>query len=263
MEKCIRNEDGSPISGVQWRAIKLSARMIAQAQLLSLPSPNLSKPIARTKVYYKQHHLKAWLNAIHELEERQPLLFLCEGSWKAEHVLGASLLAHASEAKQKTKRQRATTEEVDEGMDVNDEVENPPQLNCSDHISQEEEARAESSKKRRRVSASPSHPKKKKKSSPSAPLQDRLSSLLGSGSVAPPTSTIAQPTPATVAPPTSTIAHPTPATEDGLTISQPSPAVEDSQTDYIDVSFIRVEALCKYVYHYLMLSLLLFSQVQV
>ena len=165
MEKCIHNEDGSLISGVQWCAIKFSAWMIAQAQLLSLPSPNLSKPVAQTKIYYKQHHLKAWLNMIHELEECQPLLFLCEGSWKAEHVLGASLLAHASKAKQKSKRQRASTEEVDGGRYVNDEVEISPLLNCSDtQISQEEEARAESSKKCCRVSTSPSHPKKKKKS---------------------------------------------------------------------------------------------------
>jgi hypothetical protein len=111
MEKCIRNEDGSAINLDQWRSIKQTARTIAQTDLLSLPVSKKAKTIPRTKVYYKQNHIKAWWDAIHQLEERQPLLRLCAANWKADHVLGATLLARASEARQKLKKQLTISDE--------------------------------------------------------------------------------------------------------------------------------------------------------
>ena len=114
MEKCIRNEDGSSISVDQWRSIRLTARTIAQTDLLSLPVPNKAKATPRTKTYYKKNHIKAWWVAIQQLEERQPLLRLCAANWKADHVLGIILQARVSEAKQQLRRMYTVSDDEEE-----------------------------------------------------------------------------------------------------------------------------------------------------
>ena len=225
MEKCIRNEDGSPISSAQWRAIKLTARTVALSHLLSLPISNTQIP--RTKIHYRQHHFNAWTTAVHDLEDRQPLLRLCESSWKAEHVLGATLLASASDAKQKKKKQKiknmlsSDEEEGDEEGALSSVAGHDIIITDNSSILQASQARP--SKKRRKESMFDASKKRPKLDSQIlTPIQDQLSLLSGSK-------------PGTAGP--STPALTVPAVKSSLT--------NHPDIDHIDISFIRVEPSCK------------------
>ena len=99
MDKCIRHSDGTMVTAGEWNNIKTSARMIRH-ELRRLPLPNDSRlkakskdTIKKSKTYYRTYHPTAWMDAIHKLEKMQPLLALCAPHWKADHVLGNSLLA--------------------------------------------------------------------------------------------------------------------------------------------------------------------------
>jgi hypothetical protein len=94
MAKAIRHPDGRMITTSEWNAIRVSARMIKN-ELRQLPASQhrAAKGRRKTKMYYRTYHFKEWMDAIRKLEGEQPLLALCAFNWKADHVLGAALLA--------------------------------------------------------------------------------------------------------------------------------------------------------------------------
>lgn len=95
MDKAIRHADGRMISTKEWNTIKASTRSI-KFELLQLQAPRSrrgQKPQRKTKTYFRTFHPTEWKIAISKLEDQHPLLTLCSSHWKAEHVLGASLLA--------------------------------------------------------------------------------------------------------------------------------------------------------------------------
>lgn len=98
MDKAIRHPDGTMISSSEWSAIKASARLI-KADLLSLPAPRdrRAKDQKKTKIYFRTYFRKEWEAAVAKLEMHQPLLALCASHWKAEHVLGNTLLVKVAE----------------------------------------------------------------------------------------------------------------------------------------------------------------------
>jgi hypothetical protein len=77
----------------EWAAIKATARMV-KADLLSLPPSHdrRAKDRTKSKLYYRTYFQKEWDAAIAKIESLQPLLALCSSHWKAEHVLGNTLL---------------------------------------------------------------------------------------------------------------------------------------------------------------------------
>lgn len=93
MEMAIRHSDGSLISSGEWSAIKATARLV-KMDLLSLPPPRdrRAKGQKKTKTYFRSFHRKEWDAAIEKMESHQPLLALCAAHWKADHVLGSTLL---------------------------------------------------------------------------------------------------------------------------------------------------------------------------
>ena len=93
MEQAIHHADGNMISSGEWAAIKAMARVI-KMDLLSLPTPTSrhAKDQKKTKMYFRTFFHKEWANAITKMESQQPLLALCAAHWKADHVLGNTLL---------------------------------------------------------------------------------------------------------------------------------------------------------------------------
>ena len=93
MERAIRHNDGAMITASEWAAIKATARMV-KADLLSLPPSRDRRANDRTKTksYFRTYFRKQWDAAVARMESLQPLLALCASHWKAEHVLGNTLL---------------------------------------------------------------------------------------------------------------------------------------------------------------------------
>jgi len=97
MEKAIRYPDGRMISGVEWNGIKAAARAIKN-ELLKLPAhkDRHGKSLRRTKIYFRTQYPTQYEAALEKLEEQQPLLALCAAHWKADHVIGSSLISAGS-----------------------------------------------------------------------------------------------------------------------------------------------------------------------
>jgi hypothetical protein len=93
MEKALRNEDGSMISHASWDVIKVSAKTAIGIYLRKL---KVDQP---SKKYFRVHHTKEWNNAIAFLEVARPLVGLCAGHWKAEHVLSAVITGERTSMK--------------------------------------------------------------------------------------------------------------------------------------------------------------------
>jgi len=100
MEWAVRHLDGSLITSNEWTAIKASARLIkAQLLLLGPPRDQCTQSRRKTKAYFRKYFPKEWEAALLKLEMQQPLLRLCGSYWKAEHVLGNTLVCQAKEEK--------------------------------------------------------------------------------------------------------------------------------------------------------------------
>lgn len=92
MERAIRHSDGTMITSGEWAAIKATARLI-KVDLLELPPlRGRQAKEKKTKTYFRSYYRKEWSAAIEKMESQQPLLALCAAHWKAEHVLGSTLL---------------------------------------------------------------------------------------------------------------------------------------------------------------------------
>jgi hypothetical protein len=93
MEQAICHADGTMISPGEWAAIKATAHLV-KMELLALPVPQdqRAKDQKKTKIYFQSFHWTEWEAAIQKMESQQPLLALCAAHWKADHVLGNTLL---------------------------------------------------------------------------------------------------------------------------------------------------------------------------
>ena len=93
LERAIRHSDGTMITASEWAAIKATAHMV-KSDLLSLPPSRdrRAKDRTKSKGYFRTYFRKEWDAAVTKMESVQPLLALCASHWKAEHVLGNTLL---------------------------------------------------------------------------------------------------------------------------------------------------------------------------
>jgi len=105
MEKALRNEDGTMISHAAWVLIKDTARRAIGTHLTKLNAEKLSKK------HFRTHHTVAWSKAIAFLEVARPLVGLCAGHWKAEHVISTMLTADRSTQTRAEKRARSGADE--------------------------------------------------------------------------------------------------------------------------------------------------------
>jgi hypothetical protein len=95
MEQCIRHPDGTLLTSSEWVSIRATGRLV-KAELLNLKSDPRNNKCARTKSYFRMFHPIEWANALNKMEQQQPLLALCSGQWKADHVLGNTLLVKST-----------------------------------------------------------------------------------------------------------------------------------------------------------------------
>jgi hypothetical protein len=166
MEKAIRHEDGTMISPAEWAAIKATSRLV-KIDLLSLPQPRAGgrrvKDRPKTKTFFRSYYPKEWFAALNKMERLQPLLVLCAAQWKADHVLGNSLLTKSSNMSGKGVID--TSDDNDSNNDSNDNNNRPHIPNLPTRSE-----KSVGSKRRRRLSplqsmpSTSSHVKKSKES---------------------------------------------------------------------------------------------------
>jgi len=111
MDKALRNEDGSMVNRVSWEVIKSSAKSAIGTHLRKLEADEV------TKKYFRTHHTKEWNDAVAYLEIARPIVGLCAGHWKAEHVLSAVLTTERSSMKRAGKKAQKKAQPSDEGED--------------------------------------------------------------------------------------------------------------------------------------------------
>jgi hypothetical protein len=99
MHRVLRTRDGVRIPTAEWKEIRATVRLMKD-RLAALPD----KPAfhvrgkVKGKSYYRAAYPKEWKECLDTLEDRHPVLKLCSESlrWKANHLLGNSLLSHSS-----------------------------------------------------------------------------------------------------------------------------------------------------------------------
>ena len=92
MEQSIWHLDGTMLTSSEWTSIKATSRLV-KAELLNLKSDKRNNKRSRMKMYFRTFHPVEWANALNKMEQQQLLLALCSaGQWKADHVLGNTLL---------------------------------------------------------------------------------------------------------------------------------------------------------------------------
>lgn len=112
MQTVIRNPDGTLISDGIWNSIRLSSREVVNFLLdnVSITARDATRP--KTKQFFKSFHSEHWRKAIEHLELLQPLLQLCTGHWKADHVLGSTLASNTQHDSSKPVKRHAPDDGV-------------------------------------------------------------------------------------------------------------------------------------------------------
>lgn len=105
MELCIRQNDGSMITGAEYSALQALVRRFVAMNLtpLSTPKDPAAASIQRTRRWYRKWYPQNYQDVLWRLEEAEPLLALCSGSWKADQLVGRHLYWLAEQAKKTAK----------------------------------------------------------------------------------------------------------------------------------------------------------------
>lgn len=111
MDKALRNEDGSMISHNNWEVIRNSAKTAIGIFLRKLNAEESSKK------YFRTHHTKEWNQAINFLEIARPLVGMCAGHWKAEHVISTVLTGERTSMNRRGKKAQKKQQHDSEGED--------------------------------------------------------------------------------------------------------------------------------------------------
>jgi hypothetical protein len=180
LHSVIRHEDGSLVDIALFDAIRASGRSLVVDVLFPLiPNDKASRSRSRTKKLFTELYRAGWNKAVHQYEVEQPLLALCTGHWKAEHMLQSILLsleAKASKDKKKVKKGKGKSKasesiplanvsdvDLDQAQDSPSlfvELETDPTTNSQNNIS---------SKRARASSSTPKEPQPLKKTKPNEP----------------------------------------------------------------------------------------------
>jgi hypothetical protein len=125
MELCIRRNDGSIISTAEFSALQALVRRIVSVNLtpLAVPKDPAASSTQRTRKWYRKWYPQNYLEVLGRLEDGEPLLTLCGGSWKADQLVGRHLYWLAEQAKKEgraTGQKRAASNEGD-SLDFDEE----------------------------------------------------------------------------------------------------------------------------------------------
>ena len=228
----------------------------------TLPPPKdpRAKTMPKSKMYYKEFHYELYSAVISKLEAQFPILTLCSDSWKADHVLAASLLSGLAGERSKlreshrvtdnseasdsaptpaiTQKRRLEADEQPAGF-VNKKARSDPRQSDFDSASNNDvsDDHAELLKSARNGQHASSSSKRKKKPGKSNKASTKGSSIV-STSVAPAS------TPIPVLDSSMTAAVP-PALSSYTMVPAPLPQAPSAST-HIDITFIEVEPSCTF-----------------
>jgi hypothetical protein len=118
MASSLRHENGDVVAPSLYKAIRASGQVLVENVLFKdLPKDITYQNCRRTKRFFMDNYKGTWDKVIHQYETEQPLLRLCAGHWKAEHMLGAILANNENKeckiatAKVRSKMQQKKAEE--------------------------------------------------------------------------------------------------------------------------------------------------------
>lgn len=118
MELCIRRDDGSVITSAEYSTLQGVVRRIIAVNLtpLSIPKDPAAASTQRTRRWYRKWYPQNYQELLTRLEEAEPLLALCAGSWKADQLVGRHLYWLAEQEKKGQKQagqKRPFSEDLD------------------------------------------------------------------------------------------------------------------------------------------------------
>ena len=104
MKKALRLADGKMLSKGLYKAVSKSGKLIASGlwQVAKDKFPSVKKNVSQS--FFESAMAVEWRNALAELEQEQPILQLCAGSWKAEQML-SNILRFMAKKEKKGRKQ--------------------------------------------------------------------------------------------------------------------------------------------------------------
>lgn len=106
MESCIRRSDGSTITSAEYNAVQSIVRRFVSINLTPLATPKdpAAASTQRTRRWYRKWYPQNYQDLLARLEDAEPLLALCGGSWKADQLVGRHLYWLAEQARKGDKQ---------------------------------------------------------------------------------------------------------------------------------------------------------------
>jgi hypothetical protein len=115
MKVALRQRDGTLIDDTKYRRIQEDVRALYNAHLYPLsantkapPTNSRKKTTMHCMTWFRSHHRAAWDKVVHQLESIHPILQLCAGNWKAEHMIQAHLQSLAAVDRSRINAARST-----------------------------------------------------------------------------------------------------------------------------------------------------------
>ena len=124
MAFALRHENGGLVDVGLYKAIRATGESLVQNMLFkSIPRDSASQNRPHTKKFSIDVCNDTWNKAIHQYETEHPLLGLCEGHWKAEHMLDLILLNMNGKTKGRSKVEQSLVLATDESDIVESDTE--------------------------------------------------------------------------------------------------------------------------------------------
>jgi hypothetical protein len=111
----LRHEDGGLVDIEHYKEIRASGQALVKNMLFkSIPKDRAYQYRPHTKKFFMDVCRDTWNKAVHQYETEHPLLKLCAGHWKAEHMLGSILLSKKSKAEGRSKAEQSLVSATDD-----------------------------------------------------------------------------------------------------------------------------------------------------
>jgi hypothetical protein len=121
MASALRHENGDVVGTSLYKAIRASGKLLVENVLFKgIPKDITFQTHRRTKRFFMDNYKDTWDKVIHQYEVEQPLLRLCAGHWKAEHMLGwilTNMEAHERKQNKREMAKRSKTQQKEAGED--------------------------------------------------------------------------------------------------------------------------------------------------
>ena len=108
MASAIRHGDGKLIDTNLYKAIRATGKALIENVLFkAIPKDRTSQNRPRTKTLFMDIYRDTWNMVVNQYEVEQPLLSLCSGHWKSEHMLSSILMSIENKKRNQAKKTKA------------------------------------------------------------------------------------------------------------------------------------------------------------